>query len=404
MEKKEEKWIKTRHGVLKAIAYVLMYPIARIKYGCRIERFKDQGSRAYLILYNHQTPFDQFFTGMVFHGALYYLATEDIFSNGFVSSLLRWAVAPIPIKKATSDIAAVRTCVRVAREGGSIAIAPEGNRTYSGKTEHISSSIASLAKMIKLPIAFQRIEGGYGVEPRWSDSTRKGRMRTYVSRVLEPEEYAKMGKEELTDLIRQELYVNEGNSDDGLFRSPRRAEYLERAVYVCPFCGLSEFESSGSEVKCRTCGRVIEYGEDKRLTGKGFDFPFAYMTEWYDYQCDFVNGLDLNALTEAPVFTDEAELSEVFVGKKKEVLRPAAVFRLYGDRVTVDEDAPDALILPFEEVTAAAALGRNKLNLYHGQKVYQVRGSKRFNALKYVNFYYRSQNIRGNKDGKFLGL
>ena len=95
-----------------------MYPIARLKYGIRIEKFREQGDRAYLILLNHQTPFDQFFVGMAFKGPVYYLATEDIFSLGWVSSVIRWLVAPIPIRKQTTDAAAVMTCLRVARAGG----------------------------------------------------------------------------------------------------------------------------------------------------------------------------------------------------------------------------------------------------------------------------------------------
>jgi hypothetical protein len=56
-------------------------------------------------------------------------------------------------------------------------------------------------------------------------------------------------------------------------------------------------------------------------------------------------------------------------------------------------------------VTAIACLGRNKLNIYHGSNVYQFKGSKRFNALKYVNFYYRHKNIlRGDTENKFLGM
>ena len=50
-------------------------------------------------------------------------------------------------------------------------------------------------------------------------------------------------------------------------------------------------------------------------------------------------------------------------------------------------------------------MGRNKLNIYHGGKVYQLKSGKRFNALKYVNIYHRSKNkSRGDKGGKFLGL
>ena len=68
-------------------------------------------------------------------------------------------MAPIPIKKQTTDIGAVKNCYKVAKEGGTIAIAPEGNRTYSGKTLYMSPTIASLSKKIKLPIATMLIEG-----------------------------------------------------------------------------------------------------------------------------------------------------------------------------------------------------------------------------------------------------
>ena len=86
-------------------------------------------------------------------------------------------------------------------------------------------------------------------------------------------------------------------------------------------------------------------------------------------------------------------------------LRNGADIRLYGNRVVIDEGTENELLLPFEEVTAASVLGRNKLNIYHGGKVYQLKGSVHFNALKYVNIYYRYKNImRGEENGKFLGL
>ena len=62
---------------------------------------------------NHQTAFDQFFIGMTFKGAVYYVASEDLFSNGWVSSLLRWLVAPIPIKKQTTPAATAQTTAMI---------------------------------------------------------------------------------------------------------------------------------------------------------------------------------------------------------------------------------------------------------------------------------------------------
>ena len=403
-KKRQKKWMKFRHRIVRKLAYGVLYPYCKWKYGIQMDPFKEQGDRAYLILLNHQTPFDQFFVGMSFKGPVYYLATEDIFSKGWISSVIRWLVAPIPIKKQTTDITAVMNCIRVAKEGGTISIAPEGNRTYSGRTEYMSPAIAGLARKLKLPIALYRIEGGYGAQPRWSDGVRKGKMHSYVSRVIEPEEYEKLTNEELFALIESGLAVDEGVSD-GLFKSDKRAEYLERAMYVCPYCGLTEFESKGNEAECKKCHRKITYGEDKKIHGLGFTFPFDYMTQWYDYQKDFVCALDVMQYTQEPLYRDEAGLSEVIVYKRKVPLRETARLCLYGDRVVVDEGTEQELVMPYEAVSAMAVLGRNKLNIYFDKKVYQFKGDKRFNALKYVNIYFRYKNIMsGDEDGKFLGL
>ncbi len=399
MENEKKTWMRKRHRPVRNIAYAVLYPYTKLKYGITIEKFKAQGDRAYLILMNHQTAFDQFFVGMTFSGPVYYVASEDLFSNGWISSLLSWLVAPIPIKKQTSDIGAVKNCIRVAREGGTIAIAPEGNRTYSGRTGYMNPAIAALAKLIKLPIAFLRIEGGYGVQPRWSDAVRKGRMRAYVSRVMEPEEIAGLTKQQLMEIIKAELMVDEGVAH-AKFKSGVRAEYLERAMYVCPWCGLSEFESEGSFIECKKCRRKLEYCEDKRLRGVGFEFPFEFVTGWYAYQEDFVNRLELSDYLNEPMYRDRAALSEVIVYERKQRLKKEASVSLYGDRIAVDE-----LIMPFAEITGISVLGRNKLNIYYGDKLYQLKGGKRFNALKYVNMYYRSKNTgRGEENGKFLGL
>ena len=404
MAKKKLKWIKFRHRIVRNIAYCAIYPYARLKYGIKIERFKDQEKRPYLILLNHQTPFDQFFVGMSFKGPVYYLATEDIFSMGWLSSVIRWVVAPIPIRKQTTDVSAVMNCIRVAKEGGTISIAPEGNRTYSGRTEYMNPAIAPLAKKLKLPIALYRIEGGYGSEPRWSDCVRKGKMRSYVAQVIQPEEYQKMSNEELFSIIEKGLFVDEANSD-GEFRSKTRAEYLERAIYVCPFCGLSEFQSDKNHIECKKCHRKIEYGVDKRLSGVGFDFPFKYAAEWYDYQKNFINSLDVTEYTETPFYTDHADISEVIVFKNKVPLRQNSQILLFGDRIVFDDGTENESVLMFDDISTVTVLGRNKLNIYYDKKVYQLKGSKRFNALKYVHIYFRNRNIiKGEENEVFLGL
>jgi len=397
--KEKKQWTKYRHRIIVKLVHLFFGPYVRLRYHIHIQPFREEGKRPYLILMNHQTAYDQFFVGMTFRQPVYYIASEDIFSLGWVSGLIRWLVAPIAIRKQTTDIKAVKDCIKVAREGGTICLAPEGNRTFHGKTVYMNPAIASLAKKLALPIAFFRIEGGYGIHPRWSDVIRKGKMRSYVSRVMEQEEYRDLTKEQLARIIEQELYVDEADAS-GEFVHPKNAEFLERVMYVCPWCGLTTFESHGDIIRCTKCAREIRHLPTKELEGVGFTFPHRFVADWYEWQNDYVNSTDLMALTEVPVYRERVRISRVHVYKYKELLKEDAEVCLYGDRITVDDR-----VFPFETVGAVVVLGKNKVNLYVGNELLQLKGDKRFNALKYVNFFHKYKNRKtGDANGKFLGL
>ena len=397
--KQRKPWVLPRHKVIVTLAKPIIQAMVYFKYGLKVARYPGNTKRQYLVIMNHQTAYDQFFVSLAFNKPVYYIASEDLFSMGLLSKLLRWAVAPIPIKKQTTDVNAVMTCLRVAKEGGTIALAPEGNRTYSGLPVHMNPAITPLIKKLGLPLAVFRIEGGYGVHPRWSDVCRKGPMRAYVSKVIEPEEYKSLSKEELFELIRKEMYVDE-TAVDGQYPHKESAQYLERAMYVCPYCGLSEFESQRTIVTCKKCGRQIVYMPNKKLQGIGFEFPFPYVAQWYQYQCDFVNKLDTLAHTEKPLYRDYADVSLVQAYSRKEPVQKDAPVALYGDRLCLGE-----LVIPFSQTSVITVLGKNKLNIYTDGKIYQLKGNKRFNALKYMNIFYRHQNqTTGDENSEFLGI
>ena len=396
---KQQTWIQPQHKIAYSVIRFLISPYVRLKYHITPEPFPADSDRPYLVVFNHQTGFDQFFPVLIFRQPLYFIASEDIFSLGFISRVLSWLVRPIPIKKQTTDLKAVKNCIRVAREGGSIALAPEGHRTFHGKTVYIKPTIAGLAKKLGLPLAIFRIEGGYGVQPRWSDVVRGGKMRCYVHKVLEPEEMKTMSNEELAALIERELYVDEAQVT-GRFPHQKNAEFLERVVYTCPDCGLTEWESKGSLITCKKCGKTVRHLDTKELEGVDTPFPHKFVANWYDWQNSYVNQLDLTSMVDQPLYTETVQFSRVHAEKRKELLKKNATLCLYGDRITLDDQ-----VYPFAEADAITLLGKNKLNLYWDQEIFQIKGSKRFNALKYLNFFHRYRNItQGDTHGNFLGL
>ena len=74
---------------------------------------------------------------------------------------------------------------------------------------------------------------------------------------------------------------------------------------------------------------------------------------------------------------------------------------LCGDHILIDGNRFD-----FEDIHSITVLGKNKLNIYTDDLVYQVKGDKSFNALKYVNIYFHYLNLKkGDEENEqFLGL
>ena len=407
MENKKQKkkgWRRYRHTAVRNILYFTLGLYTKLKYHIKIDKFKEQGKRAYLVLFNHQTAFDQFFVGMAFKGAVYYVASEDLFSNGFVSSLIKYLVNPIPIKKQSTDLKAIMTCIRVAREGGTIAMAPEGNRTYSGRTCYMSPSVSALAKKMKLPIALYRIEGGYYVHPRWSDKVRKGKMRGYVSRVIEPEEYETMTDAELFSIIERELYVDEGGICSTPLKGKNMAKGLERAFYYCPKCGVSSFSTEGDRAVCNACGWTATLGNDHSLKcPEGYEH-IDTLGKWYDEQSRAMLALDLTAMDKTKSLGTESEvdLIRVIPYEKKETLIEKAKMTLYPDRITVSGAEEREFF--FDKADSLAVLGRNKVNIYTNGEIYQLKGKPSFSGLKLVNTYYSYRGRLKEENNEFLGL
>ena len=185
----------------------------------------------------------------------------------------------------------------------------------------------------------------------------------------------------------------------GEFRHRKNAQFLERVVYMCPWCGLSTFESHDDVIRCTKCGLEIRHKANKELEGIGKPFPHRFVADWYDWQNNYVNQLDTASMADAPIWTETGAFSRVIPEKRKELLTKEATIQLYGDRIRVDgRDFSFA-------TTAVTLLGKNKLNLYSGKDIYQIKSGKRFNALKYLNFYHRFKNLQtGDAYEQFLGL
>lgn len=399
---KEKKWCHFRHLVIVAIMRVVMWPILHFKYGFRYKKFQHD-KRNYLILYNHQTIEDQFFVGYLFKNKTYYVTSDDFTTIPFVSKVLKYLVHIIPYKKASTDFGILRNCRQVASENGNIAIAPEGNRCYSGKTGYINPTISKMIKFLKLPVAFAIIKDGFGVIPRFSKKPRHGKCSCEVTRVWEYDEYKDLSNDEIFDTVKSELWRDE-SKPDGKFTSKRKAEFLERVIYYCPNCGVVHFVSHGDILECPICHSSVRYTEYKQFEPVNGNITLKNVSEWYDYQRKVLLEtslleLDLNK----PIFGDDVKLYEIIPRKFKQKISLKAHIDLFPDRVEIKYDDKN-LILSFDSVNSSGVFGPNKVNFFTDNHVYQIKWDDRFNGLKYVQYFYKYKMEKGENDDEFFGI
>lgn len=378
MKKKTKKWTRRRHARVFAFLRVIMRPIFKLRYHFTAERCKLPPG-PYLIVSNHQTTMDQFFLSLSFRFPIYFIASDDIF-NLKISPLIKYLVAPIPKSKSLKDISAMMNVFRVIKEGGAVSVCPEGNRTISGGQWEMTDAIAKLAKGLKVPLVIHNITGGYGTDPRWGHSIRKGRMRGFVKRVVSAEELSRMTVAETFSLICDELRVDDTRS--GIcFRSRKRAEYIERALYLCPVCGgISSFVSKKYKFACKQCGTASTYTPDLKISPPIEEYDRIF--EWYEWERKEI----VNRVSEGACVSDEGILFRESVKFKKKK-------KLSGNRVAIDahfltvSDGKEETAFPLSEITAVTMVGKKKFNFYFDGKILQIKGKKRFCAIKYVHIF-----------------
>ena len=232
-------------------------------------------------------------------------------------------------------------------------------------------------------------------------------MSASVELVITPQEYADMTNEQLYEKICQGLFVDESKDDGNCYYSKHLAEYLERAIYYCPNCGVTHFESKGDIFECKTCGLTVKYNPNKQFSMfDGSTPPYQNVNEWYEAQKTFVKEY-IPTHTDKVIACDNGiNLYKVILFKNKKKICKKATITLtdHSIKITAKKYALD---LSFDgQVSSMTVLGRNKLNILTDDDVFQITGDKRFNALKYTNFFYRYKNHKEGNDGinQFLGL
>lgn len=384
--------ILTHHRIvypfIRAISFV--YTRLVLGYRCR-DRYVPAPDEALLVLSNHQTDQDPFCLFTSFPRPLFPIATDSIFCGWLAGKVLSW-LGVIPKRKGAADVGSVLRMRAVLRGKGGLMLFPEGNRYYAEFQYYLAPGLVRFLRRTGATLLLFNLRGGSGVSPRFGHGLRRGPFTGSIRRVLRPEDYRDMSDEALHALIREELRVYD--SDSGLrWRSPRRAEYLERMLFVCPKCGrMQTLRSEGTAIRCGACGFSAEYTEELRLRSGDSGVGFTRLIDWWRFQ--------QRAVREMPVTPGEAIFRDA--GLRLWQVEP------FHPKKPLERDAPlsadsEALrcgsrVFPMTEIAFASVISGRKLAFSAGGADYLLRGGPRFNPVKYVLLFHRL-DTRLRRDG-----
>ena len=367
-----------RHNIIWHIVYPIVFLITRIRfnYHARVTPIPKPS----VVVSNHCTNWDPLLVALTIKNHAYFVGSDHVVSGGRVGKLLEWLQAPIARRKGVTASDTALTMIRRLRAGYSVALFPEGNRCYNGRTCAIVPSTGKLVKMSRASLVTHRLRGAYLSSPRWAgDAVHRGYMTGEIVHIYSPEELKDLTPEQINDIICADLFEDAyaGQEDAPVeYRSRRRAEHLERALYLCPRCrGMDTLVSKGSELRCRTCGLTAEYTTQGYLEGEGLPWHTVYV--WDLWQARELKARTDAAAPEDVIARDDA-LTVVRVGSDGEQTLVAENAQITVTRTALSFSG---ITLPLAEKPGLALVGPQTLCVNTDEAHYRI-GSEKVRCLR----------------------
>ncbi len=156
---------------------LLCWLFLRLGFGLEVrgqEHVPAQG--ACIVASNHVSFLDPVVVGVACPRRLTFMARNTLFVQPLLGAWLR-GVGAISVRRDEADPSAIRNALHRLREGGPLALFPEGGRQFSGTLGTAKRGVGLLGVSARVPIIPVYLQGTFDALPRGARSFRRAKIR-----------------------------------------------------------------------------------------------------------------------------------------------------------------------------------------------------------------------------------
>lgn len=347
----------------------------------------------YFVCPNHVSFWDPFIVNTGLPPRIHYLISDANFVNPIRKAFLG-LTGGIPKAKSVSDMSAVRKMVRVIKAGRCVGVYPEGKRTWDGKTLPLFYSASKMIKSFKIPVVVPISKGMFLSNPRWGNKPRIGKVKISYHIELTTEEIEKLSVDEIHARLTKVLAYNEYDYQREVmvpYKSKNPAEYLEKALYVCPHCKtIGKTRSKKDRFFCEECGYEVRYNEYGFFEPVKEKLYFDNIADWNKWQLDFMRKLTDKAIkskSKKPIFSDTGVL--VKRGQRGLKRHSMTKFRngsmlMYYDHIFFITHKNEEIRFDVEKIKGMNVPEAERLEFYYDDVLYRISYKMPVSSLKWM--------------------
>ncbi|MBO5851924.1 MAG: 1-acyl-sn-glycerol-3-phosphate acyltransferase [Clostridia bacterium] len=212
---------------------------------------------------------------------------QNIFNKGIYGLLKKLGVIAKYLYQ--PDVTATKQMLEAVKNGGSLAIFPEGIQSTSGSNHPINPATVALLKKLKLPVILTTLKGSYFTRTRYSTDVKKGKITVAFNTLFTKEDLQTLSVEELNTKLLERFSYNEfdahkGDKTEFIGKKPN-IYGLDNIIYKCPHCNSEfKFKVEGSNMLCQNCNFEITMNNRYEISSLNKELPFENIDKWYKWQ------------------------------------------------------------------------------------------------------------------------